>query len=169
MKRNYGGIFRFVSTLFNVIINIIIFSVKRGYGMFVGMSKKIEICRYAFLWIWKSWVKTVPDFPISHFSLLYNDFRPSVLSVSFLSKFSGWKDGIFWPFKIYSWSCFSLRTVVSLCINTCKILLENWRLSPDWFCHFGTFFFIYLTKCLQMLLLFLPSSQMAIFLYVTGM
>ena len=51
----------------NVIINTIVFSVKMGYGMFVGMSKNFWVCGYAFLWIWKSLVKTVPDFPISLF------------------------------------------------------------------------------------------------------
>ena len=52
---------------FNVIINIIVYSVKKGYGMLVGMSKNFGVCEYAFLWIWKSQVKTVSDFPTSLF------------------------------------------------------------------------------------------------------
>ena len=63
--------------------------------------------------------------------------------IHFLCKFSGWKDGIFWPFKIFSRSCFSLRAGVLLCINYCKILLENWRLSPDRFCLWNFLFRLY--------------------------
>ena len=36
-------------------------------AVFVGMSKKFGVCGYAFLLIWKSWVKRAPDYPISHF------------------------------------------------------------------------------------------------------
>ena len=65
------GVMRVFSDLqvhfLNVIINIIVFSVKMSYGMFVGMSKNFGVFGYAFLWIWKSLVKTVPDFPISLF------------------------------------------------------------------------------------------------------
>ena len=38
--------------------------------MFGGMGKKFGVCRHAFLWIWKSRVKSVPDYPISHFCIV---------------------------------------------------------------------------------------------------
>ena len=37
--------------------------------MFGGMGKKFGVYRYAFLWIWNSRVKSVPDYAISYFSL----------------------------------------------------------------------------------------------------
>ena len=64
-----------------MIINVIIFSVKRGHGDVCGYEKKIlGICGYAFLWIGKSRLKNVLDYPISHFCTV------AVIFVIFIEK-----------------------------------------------------------------------------------